>query len=110
MRPAHRGPTPWALILCRFSNVPALNLPTSFFSDFISETGAGKGGMFDYWRDISYGSIDLTGSIVRGWYTMKYSFPNDWNIDRGLLANEAKRLAIADGTDLSYYYGIIAVV
>jgi M6 family metalloprotease-like protein len=26
--------------------------------------------MFDYWRDMSYGAISLTGSQVKGWYTM----------------------------------------
>jgi hypothetical protein len=34
-----------------------------------SETGAGQLGVFDFWRDVSYGNLDLTGTVVKGWYT-----------------------------------------
>src|SRR5690349_20230736 len=110
MRPIVRGPTPWALVLCRFSNVPELTLPVSVFSDFVSETGVGKGGVFDYWRDISYGAVDLSGSIVTGWHTMQYSFPQPSDIDRAVFAGEARHLATASGIDLSRFYGVIAVL
>ena len=34
-----------------------------------SETGAGEHGVFDFWRDVSYGNLDLTGTLGKGWYT-----------------------------------------
>jgi hypothetical protein len=38
-----------------------------------TEEGRNWGGLFDYWRDVSYGRIDLTGSRVLGWYTMPFT-------------------------------------
>ena len=67
-----KGQIRWAVILCEFNDVPRSTVPISRFSDFIA--GPDKGGVFDYWKDISYGAIDLTGSRVFGWYKMKYSY------------------------------------
>src|SRR5271166_1331442 len=107
----------FAVILCSFSDVPAPNLPMSFFTDFISP---GTGGLRDYWYDVSYQQTDLTGSIVVGWYPMKYSFvydgrdpykdPNKHVSVRQAWIDEAKRLAALNGIDLSKFYGVIAVV
>lgn len=115
--PDVKGRTPWAVILCRFNDLPALSIPLSEFNDFVAV--AGKGGVFDYFRDISYGAIDLTGSRVFGWYTMKYSFFNDGASPEGKCGDgkarcawitEAIRLAKENGVDLSAFYGVIAVV
>lgn len=103
-----KGRTPWAVILCRFNDLPALTIPTSDFSDFVA--GPGQGGVFDYFKDVSYGTIDLTGSKVFGWYTMKYSFFNEGNQGRNVWIGEAIRLAKENGVDMSPYYGVIAVV
>ena len=35
-----------------------------------NETGNGQGGMFDYWRDVSYGQLSVSGTVVKGWYTV----------------------------------------
>lgn len=67
------GNTKWAIVLCKFSDVDAEPQPPEFFQDFFTETGIGQGGLFDYWRDMSFGAIDLTGSQVRGWYTISLS-------------------------------------
>lgn len=75
MLPLLKGPAPLAIVLCRFNDVPVLDIPRARFFDFISQYG--RGGLFDFWRDVSYGAIDLTGSEVFGWYTMKYSFVQD---------------------------------
>ncbi|HEU4387234.1 MAG TPA: hypothetical protein VFV34_05515, partial [Blastocatellia bacterium] len=70
-----KGRIPWAVVLCRFNDLPPLSTPISQFNDFVA--GAGKGGVFDYFKDVSFGTIDLTGSRVFGWYTMQYSFFKD---------------------------------
>jgi hypothetical protein len=108
LSPDIRGRTPWAVILCRFNDLPPLSIPLSEFTDFVA--GPGKGGVFDYWRDVSYGAIDLTGSKVFGWWTMKYSFFKEGNQGRNTWITEAIRLAKENGVDLSPYYGVIAVV
>jgi hypothetical protein len=103
------------VVLCRFNDVPALDIPRAKFFDFVSEYG--RGGLFDYWRDASYGAISLAGSEVFGWYTMKYSFVNDSadpfkNGTQGRFAwiAEAIRLSGEAGVDLSRFYGVIAVM
>jgi hypothetical protein len=57
---------------------------------------------------------------VFGWYTMQYSYvrdsadplhnPSDTTPRRLVWINEARRLAGADGVDLSAYYGVIVVI
>ena len=58
--PILRGPTPWAIILCKFSDQTAEPQTPEFFKDFF--VNPQTGGMFDYWRDISYGAINLQDS------------------------------------------------
>jgi hypothetical protein len=104
------------VILCSFNDVGPLNIPNSKFFDFIA--GSGRGGLFDYWHDVSYWWIRLNGSKVFGPYTMKYSFANDSGDPlrdgvtkpRSVWVNEARRLAQENGVDLSPFYGVIAVV
>lgn len=116
MPPFQKGSKPFAVILCRFNDVPAFNTGRQQLTNFVSPSG--RDGLFDFWRDISYGNIDLVGSKVFGWYTMKYSYAHDGNDPvhdgqtRARLAwiAEAKRLAQESGIDLTRFYGIIAVV
>src|SRR5262245_1809989 len=57
------------IILCKFTDQTNEPHPVSYYQDMFSETGTGKLGVFDYWRDVSYGNLVLTGSVVKGWYT-----------------------------------------
>jgi hypothetical protein len=118
MRPMLSGPAPWAVILCRFNDVDVPAVPRSTFYAMVSEYG--RTGLFDYWKDISYENVSTAGSEVFGWYTMKYSYvhdsadplhnPSDKTPRRLVWINEARRLAAADGVDLSAYYGVIVVI
>jgi hypothetical protein len=102
------GQIRFAVIICSFNDLPPLSIPNSLFTDFVD--GPGKGGVFDFYSDVSYGSLDLTGSDVFGPYTMQYSYVQAGNQGREVWINEARRLAAAAGVDLSPYYGVIAVV
>jgi len=68
-----RGNTRWSVLLCRFNDVAATPQPASFFRRMFTPTGAGQGGLDDYFNDQSYGKVRLTGSVVRGWYTMPFT-------------------------------------
>jgi hypothetical protein len=109
MVPYVRGRTPWAVVLCRFPDIPEPAWPISHVRNFFTESGAGRGSLFDYWRDISQGTIDLTGSVVTPWYTMQYSYRENWRGRRGLWINEAIRLAQND-LPLFDYVGLVAVL
>ena len=101
---------PFAIILCKFSDQPQESRPPSFYQNCFTEAGAGSGGAFDYWRDVSFGKLDLTGSKVFGWYQMPNHATQDlvglfresfvsWGIDTARLHK----------VDLSPFFGIIVV-
>jgi len=64
------GKQPIVVVLCKFTDSTNEPQPVQYFQDLFSETGAGKHGVFDYWKDVSYGNLDLTGTLVKGWYTV----------------------------------------
>ncbi|KAI9786969.1 MAG: hypothetical protein M1839_005200 [Geoglossum umbratile] len=111
-----KGPKPFAVVLCRFNDIPAFPAARQQLTSFVSS--GGRGGLFDFWRDVSYANIDLSGSEVFGWYTMNYSFARDGSDPlhdgktRGRLVwiSEAIRLCKEHGVDMSRFYGVIAVV
>jgi hypothetical protein len=67
---------PWAVILCRFKGSapnPALEDPVAKF--YREAFTPGSGGLVEYWRDASLGSIDIAGSRVFGW--IEVDIPRD---------------------------------
>lgn len=62
-------PQPWVTILCRFAD--ATQFTPHFVSHYERMMGSSEpGSLGHYWREISYGNIDLTGSVVVGWYDL----------------------------------------
>ena len=68
------GNTRWAVLLCKYGDLSAEPQPPSYFRTLLTETGAGTGNLYVYFRDVSYGQIDLTGSVVYGWYSLAPGF------------------------------------
>ena len=108
MYPKLKGSHPWAVILCNASNLSPLTTPTILdFKDFIA--GKEKEGLSDYWTQVSFGTIDLRGSNVFGWYTLPLSSGNMMGLSRGELIEKATRIATEHGVDLSPYKHVLAV-
>jgi len=63
------GKQPLVIVLCKFTDQTNEPHPVDYYQKMFSETGAGLHGVFDFWRDVSYGNLDLTGTVVKGWYT-----------------------------------------
>jgi hypothetical protein len=110
-----KGPKQLAILLCRFSDVPAPSLAPAGITEFVM---AGGRGLFDYWRDVSYGNISLYQSIIfpadyleGNWYTMQVasSAGASGAFRRGDLVREARRLAGVAQVDLSPFHGVIAI-
>lgn len=107
------GPTRWAILLCKFSDVADQPRPASYFRSMFTEVGAGQNGLFDYWRDMSGGAVDLTGSQVFDWTPMSLSLSTakaqTWPAFRFNLTK-----ACIDAQDpmvnFSGFYGIVAIV
>ncbi len=113
--PATKRTKPWAVILCKFSDLPKYEPhPVRFYSQAFTEAGVGTGQEFDYFRQVSYGNIDMTGSKVFGWFdtpkhstrdltTLKYpsgrSTLHDWGIE----------VAKANDIDLTPFYGVLVI-
>lgn len=64
------GTKPVAIVLCNFSNQTAQPKPPSYYEHMFSDAGNGELGALDYWRDISYGNLSVSGTVVKGWYTL----------------------------------------
>src|SRR5262245_29410871 len=99
---------PLVVILCKFTDQTNEPQTVQYYQDMFSETGAGKRGVFDFWRDVSYGNLDLTGTIVKGWYTAQKKvaewdvLPRDQQLDT--CASEAD----AD-VDFSDFSGVVVL-
>ena len=67
------GTKRWVTILCRFADSTSITpAPASYFNGLMSSTYP---GMNHYWSESSYGSINLNGSLVVGWFNL----PNPWS-------------------------------
>jgi M6 family metalloprotease-like protein len=63
-----RGSQPFLTILCKFHDTPFEPKPRAEVESIFSQTG-----LDDYWREVSYGAINLEGSHVVGWYALPYA-------------------------------------
>jgi hypothetical protein len=61
---------PWAIILCRFSDISSEPQPPEYYTDLY--TVDGSGGIADYWRAVTSNRLDLSGSKVFGWFAMSH--------------------------------------
>jgi hypothetical protein len=60
--------TAWAILLTRFNDDKAEPYRRERSAEIFTASGSGKWNMVDYFRDVSHGKLDLTGSKVFGWY------------------------------------------
>jgi hypothetical protein len=102
---------PWAVLLCRYSDVATETRPPDYYQDLFTRNGTG--GVVDYWRQVTYGGLDLTGSRVFGWMPMSHStaeiggliFPGG----RSTLAQWGRAAAAAAGIDLTPYRSVLII-
>ena len=58
---------PYAILLCKFADVPDEPLPITGYQEMY---GSAFGGADDFYREVSGGRINLTGTRIYGWYTL----------------------------------------
>jgi hypothetical protein len=102
---------PWAIILCRFQGETAdtkRELPVANF--FRGAFTPGSGGLVEYWRDASLGSVDVTGSRVFDWVEIDIPRIKAGGIGRSALIDAAIRASQSRGDDpVSGFHSQIAV-
>ncbi|MEP6570359.1 MAG: hypothetical protein ABJC10_11355 [Acidobacteriota bacterium] len=102
------GNIKWVTILCRFADSTSITPhPVSFFQGLMSNDAP---GMDHYWRETSYGNINLAGSVVKGWYNLPrersyYVYGNPLRVDFFRLETDAEIVADAD-VYFPDFYGI----
>jgi hypothetical protein len=102
---------PWAIVLCKFSDKPAETQTPQYYRELF--TGNGTGGLCDYWRTVTCGAFDLTGSRVFGWFTMNHpssdvhtlTFPGQ----RSQLVQWGIDAAQANGVNLGPFRSVLVV-
>jgi uncharacterized repeat protein (TIGR01451 family) len=70
--PQVSGSQPWLSIMCKFSDVSAESRALSYFQDMYDSSYP---GLDHYWRELSFGAINIQNSGAVGWYTL----PQPWS-------------------------------
>jgi M6 family metalloprotease-like protein len=100
--------TPWAILLCKMKDIPDEPHKSDFYELLFCQQGAGKGGLFDYWQQISYNALDLSGSQVFGWFQLNHTLEEQKDLT---LDQQLERIyAVAKGeVDFKSFHGFVAV-
>ncbi|HEV3303730.1 MAG TPA: hypothetical protein VG055_29020 [Planctomycetaceae bacterium] len=107
-----RLPKPWAIILCKFSDLATFEpYPVDYYEQCFTEFGAGTGREFDYFREVTYGVLDLTGTRVFGWFNMPRHSSKDpdtlkYPSGRAALHDWGVEVAKAHRIDLRPFHGV----
>jgi len=91
------GPQPFVTLLCQFADLRAAPVAPAHFEALLAD---GADSLDAYWREVSYGRINLAGSRVAGWYTLPATRSAYTNADRSpdlfRLADDCTTAADAD--------------
>lgn len=63
-----RGSVGISVLLCKYKDAGTPPNTTSYYRNLAIK--AGTGGHADFWKAISYGGINFSGSVIKGWYTL----------------------------------------
>jgi hypothetical protein len=86
--------TPWAVLLVTLKDNETKTRGMDFYQNLFTSAGDGSENMVEYFRDVSHGHVDLSGSQVLGWYNLNLSSQEYWaNQDQGDRRNKFIKLA-----------------
>lgn len=109
--PAHAvtGTQPWAIVLCNFSNHTATPNSIGYYERMFSDAGVGELNVLEYWRDVSYGNVSVSGSVVTGWHTVPQTRDQWMALNRYDKIEVCSDKAAQDGFNFSPYYGVVVI-
>jgi hypothetical protein len=109
-------PSPWAIILVRFSDQTGPLPPLTAYQNLFTSAGNARLNMVDFFKDMSHGKLDLNGSRVFGWYTIPALLSNyagntypqpEGKLNRNGLLDAGRAAATAAGVDLTQFAGVV---
>jgi len=104
--------SPWAVILCKFTDGDDEPFPPQYYKDLFTKNDAGSPwNMVRYFHDYSHGNLDLSGTQVFGWFKLNKSvadYNSLGNQARDQLIKWARAAAVAHGVDLSPFFSVVA--
>jgi hypothetical protein len=104
--------TPWAVILCKFTDGNDEPFPKQYYKDlFTTENTGSPWNIVRYFHDYSHGTLDLSETKVFGWYQLDESVKNYNDLGNGArdaLIKWARDAATAHGVDLTPFFSTVA--
>jgi hypothetical protein len=104
--------TPWAIILCKFSDGDSEPFPIQYYKDLFTSADVGsQWNMVKFFSECAHGAIDVSGSQVFGWFKLNRSVAEYNSLGgnaRAALIGWARAAAAAAGHDLSPFYSTVA--
>lgn len=94
------GTTVWASIMCKFKDIATEPKAKAYFQ---GQYGNSAGQLDHYWRQVSYGKVNVTGSNAYGWFTLPQNrsyYVTSSGVDLGKLFNDCTAAANA-GVDFA---------
>ena len=83
--------TPWAIILCKFTDNNSEPFPMQYYQDLFTKNDKGSAwNMVRYFHDCSHGNTDVSGSKVFGWFQLNKSVA-DYNALGGAARGQGAR-------------------
>ena len=104
--------TPWAILACKWSDMPNEAVSIAFLEKMFTKTGRGTLNMVDFFDDNSHGSVDTGDLEVFGWLTLPHprsDYTGSGANPQGRidLINWAKQAATSAGVDLSKFFNVV---
>ena len=113
--PISSGNHPWIVALCKFTDLnsePSTYTP-SYFQDMFGGTGSSTYDLADWWSQISYNAINITGTkATTAWHSLgmtRYEWAGLSRYDKIRTCGDAAAGDANVGNDYSKYYGIVAI-
>ncbi len=102
--------TPWIILLCKFSDDPGTSTLRSVADYAAFFAGDDPDSIPSYWRDMSYGELDLmTGTEISPWLRLPQKRSDHTGLStRANLFQWAKAAGRDAGVDFSRFFGVVA--
>ena len=107
-----KGAFSWGVLLCKLEDHPEEPRSPGFFQDLLLDHSTG--GICDYWSEMSYGALDMSGGTVYGWVVMNttaddFKKLSRWDKTQRCVAAVLTTLDLAELVQFAGHDGLICI-